>query len=262
MEHSGSPDDDRRPLLLQITIPFLVLSVIAIGLRFWSRAVANKNKYSWDDWTALAAMIMGIAMTVTGILWTKHGLGLHYWVISEEDKLTGRKLLWGSYFFFALGVGAIKFSALFFYSRIFRDQDGFRIPLIVGHIMAIAWVCAALPSIIFNCRPVQKFWQTELDGYCLPFAAWYLTGGVLDTVIDLALFILPIPKLCKLHTGRRRKQLVVLAFACGYLWVFTRLALTLRRRLTTLPRAVIPSIARLISIIPLQDEMTGDFTCT
>ncbi|KAI9659747.1 MAG: hypothetical protein M1831_003645 [Alyxoria varia] len=241
MTEPDASGDDRRPMFLQITIPFLVLAIISTILRFWSRAVANKNKYGWDDWTALAAQIYGIGVTTTGILWTKHGLGLHIWEISSEDSLAGRKLLWASYFLFVLGVGCIKFSALFFYSRIFRDQDGFRIPLIVGHVLAVVWVGAAIPSIIFNCVPVQKFWHPQLEGHCLPFGAWYITGGVLDTVIDLAIFILPIPKLCKLHTGRRRKQLVILAFVCGYL-------------------AVVPSIGRLISIIPLQEEMAGDFT--
>lgn len=40
-----------------LSITLLVISTIAICLRFWSRALNHGKKFGADDWTALAAWV-------------------------------------------------------------------------------------------------------------------------------------------------------------------------------------------------------------
>lgn len=51
---------DRGAALLAYTIVFMIIPVIAIGLRFWSRAISSSERgprYWWDDWTALSSLV-------------------------------------------------------------------------------------------------------------------------------------------------------------------------------------------------------------
>ena len=44
-------------LILHVAVAAIVLSTVAIILRFWSRWLALKGRYSVDDWLALIAWV-------------------------------------------------------------------------------------------------------------------------------------------------------------------------------------------------------------
>ena len=48
---------DDGPMLRRLAIAMTVLSTLSIALRFWSRAVATRTKFWWDDWLALLAWV-------------------------------------------------------------------------------------------------------------------------------------------------------------------------------------------------------------
>jgi hypothetical protein len=45
-----------RSILATIYV-FLVLSTLAVALRFWSRHVAHRAGFWWDDWVVLIALV-------------------------------------------------------------------------------------------------------------------------------------------------------------------------------------------------------------
>ena len=49
--------EDRGPEINGYGIAMIVLSIIAVALRFWSRYLAKKAGFWWDDWFALAALV-------------------------------------------------------------------------------------------------------------------------------------------------------------------------------------------------------------
>ena len=55
--------NDRGGALLAYTIVFMIIPAVAIGLRFWSRAISPSERgrrYWWDDWAALSSMVRGL----------------------------------------------------------------------------------------------------------------------------------------------------------------------------------------------------------
>lgn len=63
-DRSGRDDEDEGPKLRAFLIVITVLSVAAIGLRFWSRAMKpakqNAPRFWWDDWLALSVLVSNI----------------------------------------------------------------------------------------------------------------------------------------------------------------------------------------------------------
>ena len=69
---SSSPED-WGPSLRAYTIVLIVVSTLAVALRFWSRAVvptAKASRFWWDDWTILVAWVWRIS-----IIWP-------YWMLT------------------------------------------------------------------------------------------------------------------------------------------------------------------------------------
>lgn len=57
-----SDRDDRGPGFRGFIILLFIVTVAAIGLRFWSRAMGtpqgqNSGRFWWDDWLALASVV-------------------------------------------------------------------------------------------------------------------------------------------------------------------------------------------------------------
>jgi len=49
---------DRSGPFRRVAIAFIILPTIATAVRFWSRAVAHKGHFGWDDWTCLLAWVL------------------------------------------------------------------------------------------------------------------------------------------------------------------------------------------------------------
>ena len=57
--------ESRQPEFFGAIITLLILSSIAVLLRFMARKITRQN-FGWDDWLILAALIVGYGLTVTG----------------------------------------------------------------------------------------------------------------------------------------------------------------------------------------------------
>lgn len=49
--------NDKSSEVLGATYAMLVITTLAVGLRFWSRHIATKAGFWWDDWCSLAAWV-------------------------------------------------------------------------------------------------------------------------------------------------------------------------------------------------------------
>ena len=48
---------DRGPQINAVNYAFLVITTVAVLLRFWGRMVALKASFWWDDWLSLTALV-------------------------------------------------------------------------------------------------------------------------------------------------------------------------------------------------------------
>ena len=52
-----SPDPNRGLGLTAFCIVMMILSILAVVLRIWSRLISKKLKFWWDDWCAIASLV-------------------------------------------------------------------------------------------------------------------------------------------------------------------------------------------------------------
>ncbi|GAM83513.1 hypothetical protein ANO11243_015010 [Dothideomycetidae sp. 11243] len=69
--------------------------------------------------------------------------------------------------------------------------------------------------VIFACTPIKKYWTPALPGSCLPVPMVYYVPAAVTIIIDVMLFLLPIPLVMGLHMNPRRKWGLVAAFLLG-----------------------------------------------
>lgn len=112
-----------------------------------------------------------------------------------------------------------KTSLLFLFRRIFTTQtfrrivDGF---LAVQIIWSIAFVFAT----IFQCVPVSTHWNYFVYAgapQCIDLIPYYYALAITDVAMDIAMLILPIPMIWRLHLPIRKRLNVLGLLLLGVL---------------------------------------------
>ncbi|KAL4778352.1 hypothetical protein BJX76DRAFT_362816 [Aspergillus varians] len=71
-------------------------------------------------------------------------------------------------------------------------------------------------TVIFSCRPISKAWDLLItDGSCLNTRLQIVIAGVINTLSDVTILILPHLKIWKLQMSRRKKCAVSMVFLVG-----------------------------------------------
>ncbi|OJI82136.1 hypothetical protein ASPTUDRAFT_126485 [Aspergillus tubingensis CBS 134.48] len=229
-----------------LLIIMAILPSIAVALRFWSRTkLPTKGSFPrlwWDDWAALLAGMINIAVCAMGLKMCDIGMGRHVEVVSAEHLTIFLKLLWAEYFVFDTGTSVAKASALFFYSRLFSQANTrFRYCIYVVHALNALWLVGILLSVIFECTPIQKVWYPTLPGRCDNSRILWMGSGIPSLIIDVFILVLPVPMVLRLKMNPTRKMLAIGVIVLGYL-------------------VVVVSIGRLVSIVQSGDGLQTDPT--
>ncbi|TGJ82435.1 hypothetical protein E0Z10_g6318 [Xylaria hypoxylon] len=245
-------DADRSGGLQSFIIAVIVFTVTSISLRFWSRSLAwhdpamrDNRLFWWDDWFALGAALLLLAQVTTGLV-AIHiaGFGKHLSTLSPEQFKLFFKLLYAGTFFFFTAVSFTKFSVLFFLSRVFPPHVNTRwynYSIWACYALNTAWIVGITFAAVFLCDPVQKNWDPTLKGSCGTDYNLYLGNAIPDAIIDLAILLLPLPKLWVLHISMKKKLALAVIFILGY-------------------GVVAVSIGRFIQIAQIGDGINDDIT--
>ena len=83
-------------------------------------------------------------------------------------------------------------------------------------VVVVAWVATFFFATLFQAWPISQNWTG--NGYhLLNEPAMYLALGVSDMITDLAILVLPIPCICRLHANMAKKLMVGGIFGVGFL---------------------------------------------
>ncbi|KUI59730.1 hypothetical protein VP1G_06966 [Cytospora mali] len=211
-----------RSVLIGTSVLFIILPIAAVGLRFYSRSIINA-RLGIDDWITIPSMLICIGLAVNQIVATTlGGLGTHQQLVDGQlahtDQLyTYEKTKYTYQVLGTIGLCVIKLSVLFFYRRIFTVR-AFRIlnNCFIG--LTIAWGVAFTFTVAFQCYPVSTFWnkfESEYAGHCVVVQKLYLAVALSDMLLDIIIFVLPIPHLYSLQMPLRRKLAVGAIFFLG-----------------------------------------------
>ncbi|KAI0805732.1 hypothetical protein GGR55DRAFT_680932 [Xylaria sp. FL0064] len=215
------------PVLIGTAILFIIVSLGAVSLRFYAR-LSTAARLGIDDWLVLPAVTLCVAIAIVQIIAaTAGGLGGHQKL--DEHGQPGHtpqlyiyeKTRYAYEVIGAAGLCLIKLSVLFFFRRIFRV----RVFILVNNVvigLTAAWGIAYVFALAFQCVPPSTLWnklESEYGANCVMVLPFYLSFAFTDLILDVIIFILPVPHIYNLVMPTRQKFGVASIFFLGSLVV-------------------------------------------
>ncbi|KAK2784441.1 hypothetical protein FQN52_009022 [Onygenales sp. PD_12] len=194
--------ESQGQLMPIIGIIFVVLSVVVVALRLWVR-VHMKRAAGLDDWVMLATMPFIIASTVSTIMGTHYGWGIHIWDNKLEWSQPSRLTSWLSQVFFIIIMTLVKLSIISSYLRISATETS-------KLFHRLSWATLVLVSIwgLF-CRPLHHYWTALTDETCIKESKSMLGATVSNIITDLIVLALPIPTFWRLQLPMRERLVLI-----------------------------------------------------
>ncbi|KAI4288782.1 MAG: hypothetical protein L6R35_001954 [Caloplaca aegaea] len=224
MSHRPGPnaldDSNRGPALLAGSITLITAATFAVTLRLVARRI---KKVSWaaDDHLAIVALAFAYAMFTSMIFCIKHGLGIKR-PTNITAALETSKWLYISEALFPVTTIATKLSILYLYKRIFSTFNRtFAWALYIIGALQAGWAVSGFFTTVFQCWPIDILWRLDgglysghpAAGHCIDLIAMLTGLAVINTLLNTALLVLPMPMIWNLHTSRKNKMALTLIFA-------------------------------------------------
>ncbi|GLI76887.1 hypothetical protein PoHVEF18_005165 [Penicillium ochrochloron] len=211
--------------VLAITTTFTILASVTVAIRLWTRFRIVKSP-GYDDLLIVSALICSISFYAFILVERHYGLGIHKEYLSDDVIQGQMHYLWLSVPFYNLSLILAKLSVLVLFIRIFRSRKFLICTYSTMAFLIIAGLWMVLSGFLF-CIPVRDFWNVnykEHTGHCLPEGPVWYANAVMQIFTDVAILILPMPLLSKLHLPRRQKVgMIVIATSSARLYELTKM---------------------------------------
>ncbi|KAK5015633.1 hypothetical protein LTR60_002783 [Cryomyces antarcticus] len=198
---------NRGPLLNFVSVILLALAGFTVLARLaWRRKIKG---LAWDD--AMIATALGVLIIQT----TFGGMAVHYGFGKHGKDLTKENLKHALMICYKLLGGFTKLAFLCLYFRLFWCARKFMMIAKVTIVVVVAGSLAFACGTVLMCTPIQKSWNRQLQGECFNYAAfWYAHAGF-NTLMDIWIYVMPLPVLVKLRIEKRDKYGLYFVFALG-----------------------------------------------
>ncbi|PGH18063.1 hypothetical protein AJ79_00690 [Helicocarpus griseus UAMH5409] len=206
------------PAMPIIGIVFLAISVIVVTLRLFVR-IHMKRSAGYDDWLMLATMPFIVAVTVSTILGTHYGWGVHIWDNKPEWSSPSRLTSWLSQLFFIIIMTLVKLSILSSYIRISSTQskrrNNFNRLSWLMCFFVLAWGIAFLIAVCTACSPLDHYWVALTEETCQNESARLMGATISNIITDLIVLVLPIPTFWSLRLPIRERLVLIAMMSLG-----------------------------------------------
>ncbi|KAF2221797.1 hypothetical protein BDZ85DRAFT_220207 [Elsinoe ampelina] len=207
------------PALVIVNAIFMALTTVAVALRVYPRAI-TKRQFGKDDTFIVIALFFAIALGINSIVANQfYGWDRHIWDLpfsmyppSLITAMTGKIL-------FSLAATFTRMSLIFFYFRLIHDAHlkWFRWILHASQAWTIAVGITFVFLSIFICIPVQAYWTFPPlpTQQCLDEGLVTLVAGIINSLTDLFITLLPIPLIMRLKLPVRQRLGVLVLLCLG-----------------------------------------------
>ncbi|KAL9077050.1 MAG: hypothetical protein Q9161_000683 [Pseudevernia consocians] len=211
-------------IVLRTAIAFIVLELTFVTLRYISRAL-GKLPAGPDDYLMIPALVICLGVDASSIVSLYVGnVGYHMTVVAEKDPASlvrWAKVLIVTPAIYPVACALPKLAIIAIYLRIF-PQKSFRIACYTVGATIIAVAIADVVAGITLCTPLRYLWDKSIvGGHCININAFYRYGPMPNIFTDLAMLLLPLPLIWRLHTSRSVKVGVTLTFLTGSIGLVT-----------------------------------------
>ncbi|KAI4594722.1 hypothetical protein KJ359_007525 [Pestalotiopsis sp. 9143b] len=208
----GTPELEAKSeyrLVIGLCVFSSILMIIVVATRCYVR----RAKLGLDD--ALVVLGVGPALVYNAfaIVQTKYGLGLPL----PDRPLAGKETYtfynYAGRPFLMFGLTCFKVALCITYLRMIdrTTYRAYRIVVFVFIGLLIAIGVFGIGFNVFNCTPMEKNIHPSVPGTCLSYAPWNLASWSINAILDVAVFLLPIPLFMKMSIDfRLRLELSIL----------------------------------------------------
>ncbi|KAL6703898.1 hypothetical protein ACN47E_008934 [Coniothyrium glycines] len=225
MQHDQSGDSeymeqDRGPTLRLITFAVLAVALVVVALRFFSRCyLVRARSWTLPEALMVGAVALDVAACVLIHMQIQTGMGKHIEYSRSRPPMLQDSMKFGlaqNAVYQAL-VGLIKTSMLAQY-YLFAPLGTPKRVVFWLTTFVILFTLFTTFAAIFQCIPIEAAW--DLDNF--PRGCWNMMGmnfftSSVNTMLDVVIFILPLPTILSLQMERKKKVTLVVAFSVGLL---------------------------------------------
>ncbi|KAJ5800176.1 uncharacterized protein N7518_002244 [Penicillium psychrosexuale] len=191
------------------------VATITYLLRLYCRRVKGVGLLL-EDYLMGAGLILSYCVTAFVVDTAFNGVGLPITSLPKYERMRIQFGSWMIQKFWAPSMAFVKISIVIFIKRLFGSIRAYVIitNCLVGFIAT--WALAALLTNIFQCTPVQYYYDKDLDGHCMSGQVQFFQAmGSIALVEDVIILCLPIPVFWRLQINRRQKIALILVFSLG-----------------------------------------------
>ncbi|KAK3312802.1 hypothetical protein B0H66DRAFT_380906 [Apodospora peruviana] len=201
--------------LVIIASVFPAITGVFLLLRLYTAAFILK-RWHVDDYLVIVAFVFALGDSATNIIQTHHGAGKHMWEVSKETYREFNMIgAMAGAICYHLSTLFAKYSILSFYLR-FSVDTGFRYAVYFVMFVATGYTVPSAFAFLFQCTPMNSLWDSDVVGRkCVDAVAMCNATGVLNTVTDLAILLLPIWLLRPLRIPLLKKMGVAIILMTG-----------------------------------------------
>ncbi|CAK1365838.1 hypothetical protein CB0940_09698 [Cercospora beticola] len=198
--------------------------LMAVVARFVFRAPSvSGSGYGADDHTIALAFLLMIPLSVITHELTRMGLGRDIWRLPFENITNIMYSYWVGQFLYVWIMSMTKISILALYLRVWIAdpivrRDWFRLACSGMIIILASYAVVMSLTLGFECNPINFTWlrwDGEHEGTCIDLNAHGLALAAFNTVQDLIICLLPLPKLFAFDLSLRDKLIVGTMFSVG-----------------------------------------------
>lgn len=207
---------NRGPNIIACSVVLLIVPSITVCIRFWSRVVASRAHFWWDDLMLLLTLLFSHLFIIMNIWGVTLGLGKHIWMIPAKNLQPTLMSEHLQTTFYSTTTVFMRLSALMLYARIFRIDGRVRIGLwVLGGLVSAFWMaCIVVPWT--NCHPIAKTLHPFMRGECASRVSWYIGSGAINTIFDVIIMLVPMPMILRLNLKAKKKASLMLILVLGY----------------------------------------------
>ncbi|KAL6718754.1 hypothetical protein ACLMJK_002988 [Lecanora helva] len=207
--------ESRQPQLYAAYTVTYAFAIIAVCLRLAARKYFSKAGIWLDDYAIVLSLVIASGDYIDMIMWVYRGVGKHIESTGPEGIRHFFLSLFVCEIFYTLTLCFTKCSILLFYLRIF-GRTNIRISLVILALIIAGWTIVVIAATIFQCNPVQGFWDKSINPTCsVNVYAFFIGNAVPNIVTDWALLLLPIPYIWRLHQSKAQKIALSGVFGLG-----------------------------------------------
>ncbi|KAI4095109.1 MAG: hypothetical protein LQ344_001760 [Seirophora lacunosa] len=194
--------------LIAVAIVFIVIEGLLVALRFLSRHVA-RTPWGLDDFLIMPSLLFCWGICI---------LSLDYILAtSPETYVSWAKSAVAVEIIYCTSVVFPKLSILAMYLRVFPVKKVYRYATYTLMFIVTANGIAGIFASLLSCQPLATRWDPALGGECINVTYYWRYISLANIVSDLAMLILPLPVVWKLHVSLPQKLSLTVLFLTGSL---------------------------------------------